>query len=120
METRFILNQENILKADIAKGIANRIPYRAELLPDVENITGALTEKNIQKSIQRAIRHGKAGDYIFGKGSQYRELLEDKNKSIDEKVNFIIIVMEMLLSNWALYDLNIIVYWNQKKQLRNM
>ncbi|MCU9936044.1 hypothetical protein NWP96_02695 [Mycoplasmopsis cynos] len=52
-------------KTDIAKGIANRIPYRAELLPDVENITGALTEKNIQKSIQRAIRHGKAGDYIF-------------------------------------------------------
>ncbi|UWV81693.1 hypothetical protein [Mycoplasmopsis cynos] len=58
-------------------------------------------------------------DYIFSEGSQYRELLEDKNKSIDEKV-FIIIVMEMLLSNWALYDLNIIVYWNQKKQLRNM
>ncbi|WP_322949523.1 putative immunoglobulin-blocking virulence protein [Mycoplasmopsis cynos] len=75
-------------KADIAKGIANRIPYRAELLPDVENITGALTEKNIEKSVQRAIRHGKAGDYIFGKGSQYRELLEDKNKSIDEKVAY--------------------------------
>ncbi|UWV92149.1 hypothetical protein [Mycoplasmopsis cynos] len=52
-------------KFDIAKGIANRIPYRAELLPDVENITGALTEKNIEKSVQRAIRHGKAGDYIF-------------------------------------------------------
>ncbi|WAM07901.1 hypothetical protein [Mycoplasmopsis cynos] len=57
---------------------------------------------------------------FLAKGSQYRELLEDKNKSIDEKVSIIIIVMEMLLSNWALYDLNIIVYWNQKKQLRNM
>ncbi|WP_117275250.1 putative immunoglobulin-blocking virulence protein [Mycoplasmopsis edwardii] len=73
-------------KSDVERGITNRVPYRAEILPDVENISGALTEENIRNSVNRAIRHGKSSDQFFGKGSTYREVLENDDKPIEEKI----------------------------------
>ncbi|WP_369086028.1 putative immunoglobulin-blocking virulence protein [Metamycoplasma spumans] len=75
-------------QSDIDKGITNRVPYRAEIVPDVGKITGALTDKNIAATVTRAQDGGRAQDYIFGKNGSYREILENTGISLTEKQNY--------------------------------
>ncbi|AKF41435.1 membrane protein [Mycoplasmopsis canis] len=66
--------------ADIARGIANRVPYRAELLPEVSRIIGGDTEENIKKTVDRAILKTKWADGIFrNEGALYNTIINSND-----------------------------------------
>ncbi|EIE39576.1 hypothetical protein MCANUF31_02705 [Mycoplasmopsis canis UF31] len=76
-------------KSDIEKGIVNRKNYRAEFTPDVHKISGALTPENIAASVANAQANGKIQDLTFGATSSYRPILEDPNRDLARKQNYL-------------------------------
>ncbi|VEU75234.1 Uncharacterised protein [Mycoplasmopsis maculosa] len=75
-------------QSDIDKGLTNRVPYRAEITPDVGTISNGASEANIKASIARAQKNAKSGDWVFSSSSSYREILENENRSIEIKQNY--------------------------------
>ncbi|VEU75236.1 Uncharacterised protein [Mycoplasmopsis maculosa] len=75
-------------QSDIDKGITNRVPYRAEIAPDVGKVYNGDSDANVNASINTIIRNAKWQDGIFGKGSTYREILTSTNDSLEVKQNY--------------------------------
>ncbi|AKF41439.1 membrane protein [Mycoplasmopsis canis] len=75
--------------SDIEKGITNRVPYTAEVTPDVTGVNGALTAENIKKTLGRAVNKAKMVGKHFSNDYGYGAALGNPNLDIAEKQNYI-------------------------------
>ncbi|SYV97185.1 Uncharacterised protein, partial [Mycoplasmopsis edwardii] len=75
--------------SDIDKGITNRIPYIAEVTPDVTNVSNGASAANIKKTLGRATTKAKEIGAHFNNDYGYGAALSNDNKTIEEKQAYI-------------------------------